>query len=51
MWIIGFIAALIAIIVINVTYYYHEKDSRQAARGKVNIDLICEVKAKDTTRE
>lgn len=43
-WITAIIAGLIAFFIFMITWYYYEKDQRQAARGKANVDIVCTVK-------
>jgi hypothetical protein len=49
-WIVALLVAVAIFIIGSTTYYYHQKDLRQAARGSANVDIVCTVKtpAKET---
>lgn len=43
-WSFALLVAGVLFIVLASVWYYHEKDQRQAARGKANVDVVCTVK-------
>ena len=42
-WISAMVAVIVTVLITSITWYYHEKDERQAARGKANVDIVCNV--------